>query len=50
MACAKLPFGCPAGSLVNPSEQCKKNARQKVLLGQRGTIIDNSGGADNQGA
>jgi hypothetical protein len=29
------------GSLVHCPEQCKNSARQNVLLGQRGTIIDN---------
>jgi hypothetical protein len=31
----------PHGSLVHCPEQCKNSARQNVLLGQRGTIIDN---------
>jgi len=43
-----LPAARPGNSLVPALEQCKKNARQNVLLGQRGTITDNSG-IDNSG-
>jgi hypothetical protein len=29
---------------VHPGEECKKNARQNVLLGEAGPITDNSAG------
>ena len=40
--CAKLPPPRLGNSLVQLSEECKKNARQNVLLGELGAIIDNS--------
>src|SRR5262245_24733802 len=35
-ACAKLPPPWLSDSLVHPREECKKNARQNVLLGAPG--------------
>jgi len=40
MACAKLTAQTVANSLVQHLEECKKIARQSVLLGARGPIID----------
>jgi hypothetical protein len=39
-ACAKLTEQTGANSLVQQLEECKKIARQYVLLGARGPIID----------
>ena len=41
-ACAKLTAQRAANRLVKAKEECKKNARQYVLLGARGPITDNS--------
>jgi hypothetical protein len=39
--CAKLPPVALPDSLVKRGEECNKNARQNVLLGAPGAIIDN---------
>lgn len=43
--CAKLPSRTVGDSLVYSLEECKKNARQNVLLGVAGAVIDNSPGS-----